>query len=104
ASFNNLLDTAYHVNPSHIDFVAHAGSMGAIVRKAGSIAELEAEMQAAKGARLPTVIVIDTDPIPGTGAGGSWWEVAVPEVSERAEVRAAREKYEAGTKKQWLVN
>jgi 3D-(3,5/4)-trihydroxycyclohexane-1,2-dione acylhydrolase (decyclizing) len=104
ASFNNLLDDAYHVNPAHIDFVAHAGSMGAIVKKVASIGELEAEMQAAKGASLPTVIVIDTDPIPGTGAGGTWWDVAVPEVSERAEVRAAREVYEAGTKKQWLVN
>jgi 3D-(3,5/4)-trihydroxycyclohexane-1,2-dione acylhydrolase (decyclizing) len=38
--------------------------------------------------------VIETDPYPGTGAGGSWWEVAVPEVSEREEVRAARRAYE----------
>ncbi len=104
AAFNNLLDHSYHVNPSHIDFVAHAGSMGANVVKAADIGALEAAMQAAKTATVPTVIVIDTDPAPGTGAGGSWWEVGVPEVSERREVNEARKGYEAGTKAQWLVN
>jgi 3D-(3,5/4)-trihydroxycyclohexane-1,2-dione acylhydrolase (decyclizing) len=104
AAFNNLLDDSYHVNPSHIDFVAHAGSMGANVVKAGGIAELEAALAQARGTSLPTVIVIDSDPGPGTGAGGSWWEVGVPEVSTRNEVEAARKEHEAGAKAQWLVN
>ena len=104
AGFNNLLDDSYHVNPSHIDFAAHAGSMGANVVKVGDIAGLEAEMVKAKGASLPTVILIETDPMPGTGAGGAWWDVAVPEVSERAEVRAAREGSEANTRRQFLLN
>ena len=25
------------------------------------------------------MIVIETDPVPGTGAGGHWWDVAVPQ-------------------------
>lgn len=104
APFNNLLDDAWHVNASHIDFVAHAGSMGAKVVKAGGIAELEAALAAARGASLPTVIVIDTDPGPGTGAGGSWWDVGVPEVSPRKEVLEARKEHEAGAKAQRLVN
>ena len=104
ASFNNLLDDSYHVNAANIDFAAHAGSMGAHVVKAGSVEALEAALQAAKGAALPTVIVIDTDPMPGTGAGGSWWEVAVPEVSVRAEVRAARTTYEAVSTNRTMVN
>ena len=104
APFNNLLDDSFHVNPSAIDFVAHAGSMGANVVKAGGIADLEAALQGAKGQKLPTVIVIDSDPGPGTGAGGSWWEVGVPEVSERAEVDAARREFEAGRAEQRLVN
>jgi 3D-(3,5/4)-trihydroxycyclohexane-1,2-dione acylhydrolase (decyclizing) len=104
AAFNNLLDDSYHVNPAQIDFVAHARSMGASVVKAGSIAQLETELQAAKTAKIPTVIVIDTDPMPGTGAGGTWWDVAVPEVSTRAEVNEARKGYEEATKRQWLVN
>ncbi|MFZ2100919.1 MAG: thiamine pyrophosphate-dependent enzyme, partial [Oricola sp.] len=93
--FNNLLDHAAHVNPSHIDFVAHAGSMGADAKKAGSVAELETALAAAREAIRPTVIVIDTDPYPSTEAGGTWWDVAVPEVSEREQVRAARKNYEA---------
>jgi 3D-(3,5/4)-trihydroxycyclohexane-1,2-dione acylhydrolase (decyclizing) len=104
APFNNLLDDSYHVNASNIDFVAHAGSMGAKVVKAGGIADLEAALASAKGESIPTVIVIDTDPGPGTGAGGSWWEVGVPEVSTRKEVLEARKEHEAGAKAQWLVN
>lgn len=94
AEFNNLLDHAVHENPSHIDFAAHAGSMGADARKVGNIAELEAALAKARGARKPTVIVIDTDPYPSTEAGGFWWDVAVPEVSTRDGVRKARKAYE----------
>ena len=36
-----------------------------------------------------TVIVIDTDPHAWT-EGGAWWEVGVPEVSERPAIREAR--------------
>lgn len=104
APFNNLLDDSYHVNPANIDFVAHARSMGANVVKAGSIAQLETELQAAKTAKIPTVIVIDTDPNPGTGAGGAWWDVAVPAVSNRPEVNEARAGYEQAIRRQWLVN
>ena len=39
-------------------------------------------------------IVIDTDPLVSTEAGGHWWDVAVPEVSARNEVNAARKAYE----------
>ena len=104
APFNNMLDDSYHVNAAHIDFIAHAGSMGAITRKVGSVAELEAAMAEAKGASLPTVILIETDAGPGTGAGGTWWDVAVPEVSVRPQVNAARENYVTNTARQWLGN
>ncbi|OZA02515.1 MAG: 3D-(3,5/4)-trihydroxycyclohexane-1,2-dione acylhydrolase (decyclizing), partial [Rhodobacterales bacterium 17-64-5] len=104
AAFNNLLDDAYHVNPAALDFVGHARSMGAHAVKAGSIAELEAAIRAAKSATVPTMIVIDTDPGPGTGAGGTWWQVAVPEVSDRPEVNEARTAHRAGARGQWLVN
>ena len=92
AGFNNLLDDSHHVNPSHIDFAAHAGAMGAHAVKVSDIAQLEAELHAAKSRAIPVVIVIDTDPWPGTEGGGSWWEVGIPEVSVRPAVRAARAK------------
>ena len=39
------------------------------------------------------MLVIETDPLAPTAAGGAWWDVAVPEVSDRAEVRAAYARY-----------
>ena len=54
----------------------------------------------ARNADRTYVICIDTDPAHTTDEGGCWWEVAVPEVSDRAEVRKAREAYVEGRKKQ----
>ena len=104
ASFNNLIDTARHVVPSAIDFAAHAASMGATSEKVGSIAELEAAMQRARASDTSYTIVIDTDPMPTTEAGGAWWDVAVPEVSAREQVRAARAKYETERELQRLAD
>ncbi|MEO0542725.1 MAG: 3D-(3,5/4)-trihydroxycyclohexane-1,2-dione acylhydrolase (decyclizing) [Pseudomonadota bacterium] len=99
--FNNLLDHAYHVNPSAIDFVKHTEAMGAKAIKVASIAELEeALVQAREHKGQPVSIVIDTDPYPSTEAGGSWWEVGVPEVSEREQVREARAAFEENRKLQ----
>ncbi|CUA88038.1 TPP-dependent trihydroxycyclohexane-1,2-dione (THcHDO) dehydratase, myo-inositol metabolism [Chelatococcus sambhunathii] len=99
-SFNNLLDTARHAVPSAVDFAAHAASMGANAQKVASIAELEEAMARARKADRPSAIVIDTDPMPTTEAGGHWWDVAVPEVSVRPEVNAARAAYEKNLKNQ----
>ncbi len=94
AEFNNLLAHARHTNPSNIDFAAHAASMGANAVKVASIAQLEKALAAARKAQGVQAIVIDTDPYPSTEAGGTWWEVAVPEVSVRPAVRKARKKYD----------
>ncbi len=101
-SFNNLLQHAQHVTLPDIDFRAHAQSLGANAVKAQSLSELEGAVAQARKADKTSVIVIDTDPIASTEAGGSWWDVAVPEVSERAEVRAARKGYEAALGQQRL--
>ena len=50
-------------------------------------------MQRAKAADRTYVVVIDTDPMPTTEAGGAWWDVAVPATSPRAQVGAAHEAY-----------
>ena len=68
--------------------------MGAAAVHVSSIVELEEALSRAKSAKGPFVVVIDTDPYPSTPDGGHWWDVAVPEVSERAEVRAKRAEYE----------
>jgi 3D-(3,5/4)-trihydroxycyclohexane-1,2-dione acylhydrolase (decyclizing) len=94
ASFNNLLRDARHEVLPEVDFAAHAGAMGAISRKVASLAELETALAEARGHDRTSVIVIDTDPLISTDAGGHWWDVAVPEVSVRDEVNMARRRYE----------
>ena len=98
AEFNNLLDHAVHVNPSRIDFAAHAASMGATAVKVTDIAGLEAALAGRAGKPGPYVVVIDTDPYPSTPYGGAWWDVGVPEVSTRESVVAARAKWDEGAK------
>ena len=102
ASFNNLLKDAYHTELPEIDFRAHAESLGAIAVKVESLADLERAITDAKSNEKTSVIVIDTDPIESTEAGGTWWDVAVPEVSDRESVNQARSKYETGLKGQRL--
>lgn len=96
--FNNLLDHAAHVVPAHIDFAAHARAMGAEAVRVHSIGELEAALAERHGKTGPYVVVIDTDPYPSTPHGGTWWEVAVPEVSLRDDVKNARKAYEKALK------
>lgn len=90
APFNNLLADAHP--GAAIDFASHARSMGAVAQKANGIVELEDLLRGRQpGVR---VLLIDTDPALASEAGGTWWDVAVPEVSPRPQVRAAREAYE----------
>ena len=100
ANFNNLLKDTQHVTLPGIDFAAHAAAMGAVSRKVGSIAELETALQETESEERTTVIVIDTDPLITTGEGGHWWDVAVPEVSDRPQVNAARAAYVTALKAQ----
>ncbi len=100
AEFNNLLDHAIGGENSNIDFAKHAESMGATSVKVGSIAELEEALAKRADVSGPYVLVIDTDPYPSTEFGGTWWDVGVPEVSERAEVNAAHAGYVENKKAQ----
>ncbi len=100
ANFNNLLKDSRIERMPDIDFRKHAESMGAIAVKVSTIAELEKAIDASKDNDRTSVFVIDTDPLVTTGEGGHWWDVAVPEVSPRAEVNAARARYDENRKQQ----
>ncbi|MFL4995097.1 MAG: 3D-(3,5/4)-trihydroxycyclohexane-1,2-dione acylhydrolase (decyclizing) [Microvirga sp.] len=93
-SFNNLLQHTNHVTLPEVDFAAHAASLGAQTIKVKGIGELEDALRQARQAERSTVIVIGTDPLASTDAGGYWWDVAVPEVSVRDQVKTARKNYE----------
>jgi len=57
-------------------------------------------MARARASERTYVVSIDTSPSRSTEAGGCWWEVAVPAVSEREEVDAARRRYEQDKRRQ----
>jgi 3D-(3,5/4)-trihydroxycyclohexane-1,2-dione acylhydrolase (decyclizing) len=99
AEFNNLLRTTRHERLFQVDFVKHAESMGAIAERVETIAELEAAFARAKAADRSYAIVIPVDEYAWT-EGGAWWEVGIPEVSERSEVRSARADWVAGKRRQ----
>ena len=97
APFNNLLDDCLQgpLGAPAIDFAEHARALGAHAEHVADVAALEAALVRARAADRTSVVVIDTDPARSTDDGGWWWEVAVPEVSTRETVRAARAAYEA---------
>jgi 3D-(3,5/4)-trihydroxycyclohexane-1,2-dione acylhydrolase (decyclizing) len=97
--FNNLLEHTNRANDVRVDFVKHAESLGALAEKVSTIEEFQAAFLRAKAAPKTSVIVIDTHPYKWT-EGGAWWEVGVPEVSERDEVLVARAEWDAERKHQ----
>jgi 3D-(3,5/4)-trihydroxycyclohexane-1,2-dione acylhydrolase (decyclizing) len=99
AEFNNLLSTTRHERYFQVDFVKHAESMGAVAERAETIEDLTAAFARAKAADRTYVIVVPVDQYTWT-EGGAWWEVGVPEVSERPGVRAAREAWESDKRRQ----
>ncbi len=100
--FNNLFADCVQGSDGapRIDFAANAASLGAIAENVKSIPELEAAMKRARAADRTSVICIETDPARTTDEGGCWWEVPVPEVSEREQVRAVRAQYVESKRRQ----
>ena len=91
--FNNLLKDCRitdRANPLHVDFAAHAASMGALSRKVESLADLAEALDWARGNDRTTVIAVTTDAYSWV-PGDADWDVGVPEVSDRETVKAARE-------------
>jgi 3D-(3,5/4)-trihydroxycyclohexane-1,2-dione acylhydrolase (decyclizing) len=98
-SFNNQIEDCKIVNKVDVDFAAHAASMGALTRKVESLTDLEDALRWAKGTDRTTVIVVTTDAYTWT-PGDAWWDVGVPEVSERPSVKKARSDHTKGREKQ----
>jgi 3D-(3,5/4)-trihydroxycyclohexane-1,2-dione acylhydrolase (decyclizing) len=99
ASFNNLLKDCRHVTQVKVDFAAHARAMGAHAERVENIADLDAALARARAADRTSVIEIDVDTY-GWTPNDAWWEVGIPEVSERKEVLAAGTEWDKGRKHQ----
>ena len=98
ASFNNLLGP----DAPHVDFAAHARSLGAQAEKVSDLKDLNAALQRAIRARKTSVVVIETDPRRGTAEGGAWWDVAVTAVPRNSSQEKARKAYEVARRRQKL--
>ena len=104
--FNNMYAHCNVEAQPQISFVAHAGSMGAHAVKAATIADLQAQVTAARARDIPTVIVIETTAAvgPGFGDAGHWWDVAVPATGDTDALAQAYAHYLTMAARQSLIN
>jgi 3D-(3,5/4)-trihydroxycyclohexane-1,2-dione acylhydrolase (decyclizing) len=97
-AYNNMLEdirTDYPV----VDWVAHARALGCDAEEAGNVAELEQAFERARASDRSAVIVVRTAPHDWT-PGGAFWEVGIPEETQRVEVSEARERMDEGKRSQ----
>nr|WP_026180238.1 3D-(3,5/4)-trihydroxycyclohexane-1,2-dione acylhydrolase (decyclizing) [Hahella ganghwensis] len=94
--FNNLLEDCLSAEDGapRTDFAAHAAALGARSEQVTCVRELEQALARAKASDKTYVIALNTDALSTTEEGGSWWDVAIPEVSPRDEVAEARRRYD----------
>ncbi|HET8644951.1 MAG TPA: thiamine pyrophosphate-dependent enzyme, partial [Vicinamibacteria bacterium] len=82
-----------------VDFVANARSLGAWAASARTAEELARALDQAREQERTAVIHVPVEPstpLPGY----SWWDVPIAEVSDSADVRAARAAYEEARRRQ----
>jgi 3D-(3,5/4)-trihydroxycyclohexane-1,2-dione acylhydrolase (decyclizing) len=77
-----------------VDLAANAASLGADVRHARTIDELEAALREARASSRTSVVHVETDPLVSAPSSDAWWDVPVSEVAELDSTRAARSGYE----------
>jgi len=99
AEFNNLLQSSKHEDLFRVDFVKHVEAMGATAERVTSLDDLPDAFARAKASAKTYAIVMDVNQYTWT-EGGAWWEVGVPEVSGREQVRVARAESDAEKKHQ----
>ena len=77
-----------------VDLAANAESLGLPVTRVTDIGELRAALAQAADADGPVAIHVEVDRMVGVPSYEGWWDVPVAEVSDSADVRAARRRYE----------
>ena len=96
ASYNNMLrDSTGTGSDVRVDFAAHAASMGAVTFEVSSLAEFSDALVKAQQADRTAVIVTKVRESDWT-EGGAFWQVGIPEVSDRPQVQAARQRMDEG--------
>jgi 3D-(3,5/4)-trihydroxycyclohexane-1,2-dione acylhydrolase (decyclizing) len=96
ASYNNMLaDSTGTGSDARVNFAAHAAAMGAVTFEVHSLTEFADALIKARAATTSVVIVTKVRARDFT-EGGAFWQVGVPEVSDRASVMAARATMDKG--------
>ena len=87
-----------------VDLALNAEGLGAHVFRARDIEELRDALVAAKKVERTVVIHVPVDRYEAVPSYDSWWEVPVAEVSEKAEVRRARDEHVKGlARRRWYL-
>ncbi|MDP2570713.1 3D-(3,5/4)-trihydroxycyclohexane-1,2-dione acylhydrolase (decyclizing) [Vibrio penaeicida] len=102
-SFNNLLKDCTSIRQEaelpRVDFVKHAQGLGAIAEKVDSLTDFEDAFNRAKEASQTYVLVVDIDPTLWSSVD-AWWEVGLPEITDREDVVKAKKKWDEGRRHQ----
>jgi 3D-(3,5/4)-trihydroxycyclohexane-1,2-dione acylhydrolase (decyclizing) len=83
-----------------VDFVDLCRGFGACAVRVHSREELQQAIEAMKGEKRTSAVVIEVDKEMRVPGYESWWDVPIAEVSESESVRAARADYEEAVKKE----
>ena len=102
APFNNMIEDCLQgpQGAPKIDFELNARSLGANAETVTTVDGLREAMVRARASDISYLISIRIDGPQSTPEGGCWWEVGIPEVSERPAVVAARQQLDEAKKKQ----
>lgn len=99
-SYNNMLrDSTGSGSDMRVNFAQHAESLGAVTYEVSTLDEFAEALSHAQSQDRTCVIVTKVRESDWT-EGGAFWQVGVPEVSDRAEVAAARARMDDGLTKQ----
>jgi len=101
-SFNNLFKDCQSVDDGHpeINFALHAKALGAESEKINNIQELASALDRARSSSKSYLISLDTDSHKISPKGGSWWDVAVAEVSSDAKSNSIYQTYKKDKRNQ----
>lgn len=93
--YRNRADNQLTGHTLPIDFAANCRSLGAHVIVAKTREEFSKAMEEAKSiVSKPVCIITETDRRQRVAGYESWWDVAIPEVSDNPDVQQARKDYE----------
>ena len=86
--------------PLPIDFAANLASLGAHTIRVENFDQLQAALEEARQQVQTTAIVVEVDREQRVPGYESWWDVAIPEISEVEAVQQARAEYMEAVKQE----